>query len=244
MFSGGKKKPYGRRGYSERPEAGSAQPGFPTGEARLLDFREESGSVHVVLDTGHKYEIAPGSVPDGIPAEGEVVSAEVIGAVVLAAERKVVARRVFAMLDRRLQPVARLRNKLIERGQTAEAVDAVLEQMRDQGLYSDRRYAEAFCRDCLLSRAVGRRYLVKKLREKQVDGHLAAAVAEEILDRETEIELADRAATERWRRSRGPADYKALAKVVRFLMGRGFDAGLANSAARKVQPKPETDLDY
>ncbi len=241
MFSGSQKKPYGRR---ERPEANSAQPGFPTGEARLLDFREESGSVQVVLDTGHKYEIAPGSVPEGIPAEGEIVLPEVVAAIVLAAERKIVARRVFAMLDRRLQPVARIRNKLIDRGQTAAAVDAVLEQMKDQGLYSDRRYAEAFCRDCLLSRAVGRRYLVKKLREKQVDGHLAAAVAAEILDRETEVELADRAAADRWRKQRGPADYNALAKVVRFLMGRGFDAGLANGAARRAQPQPESEFDF
>ena len=242
MFSGSKKKPYGRR---QRPPAATAQPGLPSGEARLLDFREELGSVHVVLDTGHSYELAPGSVPAGLPSPGELVPAEVIAAVALAAERKVVARRLFAMLDRRLQPVARLRNKLIERGQSAEAVDAVLEQMRDQGLYSDRRYAEAFCRDSLLSRAVGRRYLVKKLREKQVDGNLAAVVAEEILDRETEVELADRAAAERWRRMRGPADYNALAKVVRFLMGRGFDAGLANGAARRAQPKAEADeFDY
>jgi len=113
--------------------------------------------------------------------------------------------------------------------------------MKEQGLYSDRRYAEAYCRDCLLSRAVGRRYLVRKLREKQVDGALAATVAAEILDPETEKELAERAAVTRWRKLRGPADYKALAKVVRFLMGRGFDTGLANTMARRTQPEAEPD---
>jgi len=231
-------------GRNEKSATVDAQPGFPTGEARLLDFRAEAGAVHLALDTGHRYELAPGSVPSGLPAVGEVVPAVVLQEIVLAAERKIVARRVFAMLDRRLQPVARLRRKLTERGHSTEAVDAVLDQMRVQELYSDRRYAEAFCRDCLLSRAVGRRYLVRKLREKQVDGHLAATVAAEILDRETETELATRAATGRWRRMRGPADYKALAKVVRFLMGRGFDAGLANTAARRTQPVTDAEAEF
>jgi len=209
----------------------------------LLDFREDGGSVHVVLDTGHRYELAPDSVPAGLPAAGETVPAAVLAEIALAAERKIVARRVFAMLDRHLQPVARLRTKLTERGYSVEAVDAVLDQMRAQGLHSDRRYAEAFCRDCLLSRTVGRRYLVQKLREKQVAGDLAATVATEVLDRETEAGLAARAASNRWRKIRGPADYKALAKVVRFLMGRGFDAGLANTAAREAQPAAVTDDD-
>ncbi len=230
------------KGRQQRPAATAAQPGFPLGEARLLDFREESGSVHVALDTGHRYELAPGSVPAGIPALGEIVPAELVQEVALAAERKIVARKVFAMLDRRLQPVARLRGKLTERGYSIEAVDAVLDQMKEKGLYSDRRYAEAFCRDCLLSRAVGRRYLERKLREKQIAGSLAATVASEVLDRETEIELADRAACDRWRKMRGPADYKALAKVVRYLVGRGFDVGLANSAARRAQPNPEPEF--
>ncbi len=231
----------------QRPATADVQPGFPSGEARLLDIHQEAGSVRLVLDTGHKYELAPGSLPKDIPKIGEIIPAPVLGEIALAAERKVVARRVFAMLDRRLQPVARIRNKLVERGHSADAVDGVLEQMREQGLYSDRRYAEAFCRDCLLSRSVGRRYLEQKLRDKQVDGQLAKTVASEILDRETETELADRAATVRWQRMRGPADYKALAKVVRFLMGRGFDAGLANGAARRaqpVQPDDESGLDF
>jgi len=223
----------------KRPPKDPVQPGLPTGEARLLDLRTETGSVHLVLDTGHQYELAPGSVPAGIPAPGEVMPVAVLAEVALAAERKIVARRLFAMLDRRLQPVARLRSKLVERGHSEEAVAAVLTQMREQGLYSDRRYAEAFCRDCLLNRKVGRRYLVQKLREKQVDGNLAATVAAEILDSGTETVLAEQAAQARWARQRGPSDYKALAKVIRFLVGRGFAIGLANQAARQTRPADE-----
>jgi len=169
---------------------------------------------------------------------------ELISELVLGAERKVIARRVFAMLDKRLQPEARLRSKLADRGHTQAAVEAVLEQLRESGLHSDRRYAEAYCRDCLLSRTVGRRYLVQKLREKQIAPDLARRVAAEILDDETEIALAHRAAVIRWRKIRGPADYAALAKVVRFLQGKGFAAGLANGAARHAQPPAEDEASF
>jgi len=232
---------HGRR---ERTKTPSAQPGLPMGEARLLGVREEAGSVLLTLDTGHQYELAPGSLPADLPGPGEVVPVSVLAAIALAAERKLVARRLFALLDRRLQPVARLRDKLIARGHSEEAVTAVLEQMREQGLYSDRRYAEAFCRDCLLNRAVGRRYLVQKLWEKQVDKNLATAVVAEILDPDTEARLADKAARARWRRMQGPTDYKALARVVRFLTGRGFGAGLANGAARRAQPVDDLETEF
>jgi regulatory protein len=208
-----------------------------------LDLREEDGAVVVVLDGGRRLEIAPASLPTGLPAVGEVVPAAMVGALELAAERKRVARRIFAMLDRRLQPVARLRRKLAERGYSEEAVDGVLAQMEEQGLYDDRRYADAFCRDCLLNRAVGRRYLVSKLREKQVPGSVAVAAAAAALDEEAERDLAGRAARARWGRQRDPGDPKSLAKVVRYLQGRGFDPGLANRAARAERPAPQDTED-
>lgn len=192
--------------------------------------------MRVALDDGTTLELAPGSVPAGLPEAGEMIPGPVLAGLRLAAERKLVARLVFAMLDRRLHPVARIRDKALEKGYSMAAVEAVLEQMAAQGIYSDRRYAEAYCRDCLASRAVGRRYLVTKLRDKRVPGAIATQVAAEILDPETETILAERAAQARWRRVRGEVDLKALAKVVRHLQGRGFDAGTANRAARRMKP--------
>jgi len=204
-----------------------------------LTIREEMGSVVVCLDDGSVLEVAPASLPAGLPAVGELVPATVHLALELAAERKKVARRVFAMLDRRLQPVARLRRKLTDQGYSGQAVDEVLERMAAEGLYSDRRYAEAFCRDCLLNKAVGRRYLVSKLREKQVPGEVASVAAAEVLDDATERDLASQAARSRWKRQRDPQDRNSLAKVVRYLQGRGFPAGLANQAAREERPEAD-----
>jgi len=231
-----------RRGIrSGRPDDSAEQPGFPTGEARLLDVRQESGSVFLALDDGITLEVAPQAVPESLPEPGEMITPELLADLRLAAERKLIARWIFTVLDRRLQPVARIRDKAAEKGYSRVGIDAVLEQMAARGLYSDRNFAEAYCRDCLASRAVGRRYLVSKLREKKVPALLAAQVAKEILDPETEEDLAEGAATVKWKRIKESGDRKALAKVVRFLQGRGFDAGTANRAARKTQPPTDGD---
>ena len=227
---------------SDHADEQNEQPGFPVKEARLLDVREESGSVFLALDDGDTLELATESVPAGLPDVGEMIPPDLLDQLRLADERKKVARLIFAILDRRLHPVARIRDKALEKGYSPDAVDAVLEQMASRGLYSDHRYAEAFCRDCLAGRPVGRRYLVSKLRGKRVPAAIAAEVANEILDAGTEEVLADRAAEKRWKRIRNTEDIKSLAKVVRFLQGRGFDAGTANRAARRMKPL-DTTLD-
>jgi len=82
--------------------------------------------------------------------------------------------------------VAKLRLRLLEEGYHPEAVEAVIEAMHEQGVHSDRRFAEAWCRDCLLSRAVGPRYLEGKLREAGIAPDLARQAANEAVDPRTE----------------------------------------------------------
>ena len=201
----------------------------------LAEVREEQGTVFITLDDGEVLEMAPGSVPRGMPATGESISSPLLVEIRLAAERKKVARRIFGLLDRKLYPVSKLRSKLIEDGYSEAAIKAVLEQMAAGGVYSDRHFAEAFCRDCLRAKAVGLRYLEMKLREKGVAVDISRAVPAEILDQDTERELALTAARTRLGRERGTDPRKTEAKVIHYLVGRGFGVGMASKAVRRVQ---------
>ncbi len=202
----------------------------------LLAVHREQGSVVLVLEGGEDLELAPDAVPSDLPEPGGVIGGDLLVAVRAAASRKQAARRIFSILDRRLVPPARVRRKLVEEGLPAAAIDAVLEQMAAQGLYSDRTYADAWCRDALGGKAVGRWYLETKLRQKGIAPAVARDAAKDALDRESEGDLAERAAAARWRRLRGPVDRKAEAKVIRYLQGRGFDVGLAVKAMRATRP--------
>ena len=211
-----------------------------TGSLRLLlDFRQERDVVFLTLDDGEILELALTSVPDNMPEIGGSISSPLLACIRLAAERKKVARRIFFMLDRRMMPVARIRKKLLEKDFSEAAIDAVLDQMKQQGIYSDRTYAAAYCRDCLMTRAVGRRYLEAKLWGKQVPGDIARQVVAENLDEETEVELAHRAACWKWQRLAGRTDRKAEEKVARYLVGRGFPHCLVWKAVRQNKPNSE-----
>ena len=225
-----------RQDASEQAQpSSSGQPGLPSGSARLLAVRREGETVWLDVEGGVTYELAAASVPPGLPAPGDDLSAEQHRAVAFASERKRAARRLFALLDRRLQPVARLRGRLLDEGYLPEAVTAVIEAMHAQDVHSDQRYAEAWCRDHLLNRAVGRRHLENKLRQTGIGADLARQAASDALDEHTEAELALQAATGAWRRVRG-TEARDLAKVVRFLVGRGFPPALASRAARQARP--------
>lgn len=215
------------------------QPGLPQGEARLLALREQDGVVVLEFEGGLSYEVAADAVPATLPAVGAMVDEATLRGIAMAADRKLAARRLFKLLDRRLQPVGRLRAKLLAEGHLPEAVDQVLASMQEQGLHSDRQYAEAYCRDCLLSRAVGRGYLEAKLRNKGLDAAVARAAAEAVLDPDRERELATRAARARWRKLGPDSSLQALAKVVRHLHSRGFSPGDSQAAARATRPDPD-----
>ena len=202
----------------------------------LLDFRQERDVIFLTIDDGEVLELAAGSVPKELPDIGGSISSPLLAELKLAAERKKVARRILTILGRRMVPVARVRKKMAEEEFSEAAVDAVLEQMSQQGLYSDRIFAGAYCRDCLATRAVGRRYLESKLWSKQVPSHIAREVVAENLDEETEVELANRAARWKWKRFAGRVDRKAEEKVARYLVGRGFPVGVTWKAVRSNMP--------
>ena len=206
---------------------------------QLVAIRAERGSVTLVLDGGEIYEIAPDAVPDELPAVGGSIDSPLLVVIAQAAQRKRVARRVLRLLDRRLQPMAALRRKLREEGFDDGPVADVLAQLEERGMHSDRRYAEAYCRDTLLRRQVGRLYLRAKLRAKGIAAELAKNVVAAELPRERERELALAAAARRWRRERGPSDHTTKARVARFVVGRGFPAPLAREVAWSTAPRAQ-----
>ncbi len=223
--------------------AETGQPDLPEGEARLLGVDRVGRTVIVTLDDGRSFELDQDSVPAGLPPVGRTVPAEVVAGLNAARERKLAARDLMTMLGRRLLPVAKLRRKLMDRGHSPDVVEQVLELMQVKGLCSDRQFAEAYCRDTLRDRPVGPRYLVAHLRSRQVPSEVAREAVAAVLDGEQEKELALQAAVSRWRRLSGPADAASLARVVRYLLGRGFSPGVAHTAARLARPDGPREAD-
>lgn len=134
-------------------------------------------------------------------------------------------RYALRSLGRRMQTRVELERKLLART-TPEVARAVLVRLEEWGYLDDRALAEAFVRS--RRERWGRLRLAAELRQRGVDERLVHEVLEKDGDdeRERAALLLERAA---WRH-RGEH-----ARMVRFLLGRGFSLSIAVEAARRYE---------
>ena len=127
--------------------------------------------------------------------------------------------RALRLLARREHSRAELRRKLLVEDVTAQALDAVLDDLESRQLLSDSRYAE------VVAHSKGARYgaaaVARTLAQQGISPELAAQALAPLRASERERAL------DIWQRRFGepPADLKARARQHRFLLGRGFDPG-------------------
>lgn len=146
-------------------------------------------------------------------------------------QRLAVRKRAMNMLARREHAPAELAAKLERRGHEGDAVLAVLDELIDDGLVSETRYADAIVASHA-RRGVGPVRIRADL--------LAVKVAETQIDRafaDAEIDWCELACTVRDKRfgARIPDDFPTKAKQMRFLQQRGFSG---DEIAAAVDQKP------
>jgi regulatory protein len=124
-------------------------------------------------------------------------------------------RRAVRILSHRDHSVEEIRRKLGQRGFVPEEVDAVVARLRRAGFLDDVRFAEAFVRERVLRRPMGRRGLLRELGRRGVSEEAAGAAIRAVWEEEgvDEAELVRRVL----RRGSVVRDVRAL------LRRRGFD---------------------
>ncbi|MGB0514064.1 MAG: regulatory protein RecX [Wenzhouxiangellaceae bacterium] len=125
------------------------------------------------------------------------------------------------LLARREHSKMELRRKLATRGVDAECIDRVLDRLSQQGLQSERRFAEGFARQ-RAERGHGPVRIAAELRERGVDPALVAEALDSL-----EVDFAERARAV-YRRKYGeepgtPLEYRERARRFQAMRRRGFD---------------------
>ena len=121
-------------------------------------------------------------------------------------------------LARREHTAAELRQKLKSRAQDADEIESVLQQLKDEKLQSDERFAESFVNQRYRS-GVGPIKIRYELRQKGIDETLIDGFLEPLDGEWDELMRAQR---ERKFGNAIPGDYSARMKQARFLQNRGF----------------------
>jgi len=127
------------------------------------------------------------------------------------------------LLAFRPRTAAELRRRLREKGYAPEVADGVVERLGETGVVDDSSFAEMFVRDRVRLRPKGKRILAQELRAKGVDGEMAQAAIEDVMEREntSDIDLARQAAA-RWRPRPGEDPQGSRRRLYGYLARRGF----------------------
>ena len=136
--------------------------------------------------------------------------------------------RAYALriLGFRSHSVAEMQQKLLQRKLPESAIRQIVDELRNQGYLNDRRFAQELVRSLIRRKAVGRYYILAKLRDHLID----STIANEILPREfpveKEKELAQKAAArkaEEFEVKLNKLSRVQKGRIIRFLNSRGFD---------------------
>lgn len=194
----------------------------------------------VSLSNGEKYELATEHLPPALPSEGQKISREILSKLTDAAERKVIAKKIFKILDRRLQSIFRIKQKLVDDGHNGELIDKVLKKFEEVGLISDEIFSKAYCRDTLLGKTVGKMYLISKLTKFGVPREIANSTVQELFTDELELELCEKAAIKWWHKKCKGDYYNDRQRCQRYLSSRGFGLGAISASIQKIKEREDS----
>jgi regulatory protein len=139
-----------------------------------------------------------------------------------------------AILSRRDHSEFEIRTKMKRKKFSALQINDVVTRLKKLDLINDNNFAETFTANTLHLKAVGRRWLAYKLKQKGIDQSIISDVLNRAYFPGREEKLARQAAST-WRRthSQHTNDYKRL---TRHLISRGFSYDAINTAIQNPKP--------
>ncbi|MBI3255968.1 MAG: regulatory protein RecX [Candidatus Andersenbacteria bacterium] len=133
------------------------------------------------------------------------------------------------ILSRRDNSEWELRQKLAKKGIDSKNIEETIVWLKGKKYLNDEEFAKTYIESILRTKAVGRRYLAHKLKEKHINPETIDAALQELVGEEVEKELAQKAA-KAWQKAH-PKFAQDKMRLSRFLASRGFTSfpGLTDS---------------
>jgi regulatory protein len=146
----------------------------------------------------------------------------------------------LTLLSRRELSTEQLRDRLARRKFTSEDIEPVIQRLAADRTLDDRRVALAMARSAVNLKGQGRRRVLQRLHQMGISTEIAAPAVQEVFDDVDEGRLLDQAIEKRLR----GAALASLAgndrdKLVRHLVGRGFDVSQVLARLRRKGADPD-----
>jgi regulatory protein len=149
--------------------------------------------------------------------------------------------RAAKLLGIRPRSVGQLRERLLEKTDSIETVERVINRLLELGYLNDEEFAYNYALSKLNNRAVGKSRLKHALREKKVPPETIDSALSRIFEEQNEDELCDRAIAKHLRTHGRPADARQSKKLLTYLIRRGFSYDLAIKKLRAISSLDDID---
>lgn len=136
------------------------------------------------------------------------------------------------ILSRRDHSEWELRQKLKKKGMSGQGMEETIEWLKMKKYLSDEVFSRKYIESTLRTKAVGKRYLSFKLKEKHIAQNIVSQAVAELVSEETEKELLHQAATS-WRRTHHSYKDEKI-RLGRFLHSRGFSSYLVQGEVDNI----------
>lgn len=143
--------------------------------------------------------------------------------------------QALRLLKFRPRTESELRDRLTRKGHRSEAIDSVLAEFRQKGWVDDAKFARLFVAQKVLSKPVGRRMLLSKLRQKGIAPELAESAVNTGTEGEDELEKARQLAVDRVERMKGLERAAVERRLFGFLSRRGFSGDVVYKVIRELR---------
>ena len=117
-----------------------------------------------------------------------------------------------------------LKRRLLEKGFGQGAIEPVMEELKRKGMVDDVKFSKYFVTQQVLSRPVGQRLLLNRLRSKGVNPHLAEQAVQAGTEGQDEFELARALADKRRLSLKALPRETAQRRLFGYLSRRGFSS--------------------
>ncbi len=150
-------------------------------------------------------------------------------------------QRAVKLLTAKPRSVEELRERLLEKQWTnAEAVEAVLEKLKEYGYLNDERFAFGYASFQVRQKPVGRGRLQRALSLKKVDRETADEAIKLVFEETPEEDLIDRAIAKRVRLRGRPETRAETKSLLDYLLRQGFSYELV---MKKVRAASRAEID-
>ena len=146
----------------------------------------------------------------------------------------------LTLLSRRELSTRQLRDRLIRRKFSTDEIDPVITRLTKDGTLDDGRVARASARLGAVIKRRGRRRVLQEIKQLGIGATTAKEAVDDVFAEVDEIALLDRAIDRRLRGADAATlDRQGRARVVRSLVGQGFDASAVYSRLRNRAAKSD-----